>query len=227
MRLMLWGFFKKIIIADTMAFYVDKVYGTINKQEGFSLILAIFFFTMQIYCDFSGYSDIAVGTSKLLGIKLMKNFDCPYLATSINEFWKRWHISLSTWFRDYVYIPLGGNRCSKNKQKINLLVTFLVSGLWHGANWTYVFWGGIHGVAQIIENSCAKGITKIKKSKFGLLLSWAFVFLFCNIAWVFFRATTIHEAFYVLTHWITGMNNPIVYIKKGFLDAGMWKEELC
>lgn len=142
LRLMAWGYFKKIALADTLAVYVDAVYDSLYDFEGFILIVIILFFSIQIYCDFSGYSDIAVGTARLFGIDLMKNFNCPYFATSINEFWKRWHISLSTWFRDYVYIPLGGNRCTKGRQSANLMLTFLASGLWHGANWTYLIWGG-------------------------------------------------------------------------------------
>ena len=133
-KLMLWGYFKKIVLADNLAKYVDLVYGNLNQYKGFNLVLAVFFFTIQIYCDFSGYSDIAIGTAKLLDIDLMTNFKSPYLSASVKEFWRRWHISLSTWFRDYVYIPLGGNHCSKIRCGMNLLVTFLVSGLWHGAN---------------------------------------------------------------------------------------------
>lgn len=140
--LMAWGFFKKIVIADTLAIYSDKIFNDVMSYTGFSLIVAIFFFTIQIYCDFSGYSDIAIGTAKLFGIKLMDNFRSPYFSSSIKEFWSRWHISLSTWLRDYVYIPLGGNRVSKLRHKLNLLITFLISGLWHGANWTFVVWGG-------------------------------------------------------------------------------------
>jgi D-alanyl-lipoteichoic acid acyltransferase DltB (MBOAT superfamily) len=142
LKLMAWGYFKKLAIADVVSVYVDAAYSSLGTCTGFDLLAAIFFFTIQIYCDFSGYSDIAIGTAKLLGIDLMTNFKSPYFSTSIKEFWSRWHISLSTWFRDYVYIPLGGNRCSKVKRDRNLLITFLTSGLWHGANWTYVVWGG-------------------------------------------------------------------------------------
>ena len=152
LKLMAWGYFKKLAIADVVAIYVDKAYENLASCTGFDLAAAVFFFTLQIYCDFSGYSDIAIGTAKLMGIDLMKNFDSPYFSCSVREFWRRWHISLSTWFRDYVYIPLGGSRCSKLRNYVNLLLTFLVSGLWHGANWTFVFWGGLHGVAQILEN---------------------------------------------------------------------------
>lgn len=142
LKLMLWGYYKKVVIADTLAPYVDMVYGQLKYYQGFALVIVIFFFSLQIYCDFSGYSDIAIGTAKLFGIDLMKNFDAPYFSKSIKEFWKRWHISLSTWFRDYIYIPLGGNKCSKVRHYINLLVTFLVSGLWHGAEWSFIYRGG-------------------------------------------------------------------------------------
>lgn len=150
---MLWGFFKKLVIADNLAPFVDRVYADVGSYYGVDFAVVIVFFSIQIYCDFSGYSDIAVGTAKLLGIDLMTNFKSPYLSASIREFWSRWHISLSTWFRDYVYIPLGGNRCSKLRHKANLLVTFLLSGLWHGASWNFVAWGGMHGIAQIVQAS--------------------------------------------------------------------------
>lgn len=215
MKRIAWGYFKKIVVADTLAIYVDMVYGSLSKYTGFSLVLAVFFFTIQIYCDFSGYSDIAIGTAGLLGIDLMQNFDCPYFSTSIKEFWKKWHISLSTWFRDYVYIPLGGNRCSAMRQKMNLLITFLVSGLWHGANWTYVLWGGVHGVAQIIEDIFSAPIANLKKRKAGVLVSWLTVFIFCNITWIFFRAASVQDAFYVLTHWWEGLLLPFTYILEG------------
>lgn len=142
LKLMAWGFFKKLVIADVLSKYVQMVYSSPYDYVGFALVLASLFFTIQIYCDFSGYSDIAIGTAKLLGINLMTNFKNPYLSASVKEFWSRWHISLSTWFRDYVYIPLGGNRVGKLRHNVNLLVTFLISGLWHGANWTFVVWGG-------------------------------------------------------------------------------------
>jgi len=142
LKLMAWGFFKKLCIADVLTKYVKTVFDCPTQHHGFALLLASVFFTIQIYCDFSGYSDIAVGTAKLFGIDLMTNFRNPYLSQSVKEFWSRWHVSLSTWFRDYVYIPLGGNRVTAYRNMFNLLVTFLLSGLWHGANWTFVAWGG-------------------------------------------------------------------------------------
>lgn len=142
LKLMGWGFFKKLVIADVLAKYVQTVFTSPQEFQGFALVLASVFFSIQIYCDFSGYSDIAIGTAKLLGINLMTNFKNPYFSTSVKEFWSRWHISLSTWFRDYVYIPLGGNRKGVLRRNVNLMITFLASGLWHGTEWTFVFWGG-------------------------------------------------------------------------------------
>ncbi|MBN2311845.1 MAG: MBOAT family protein, partial [Candidatus Hydrogenedentes bacterium] len=150
LQLLLWGMFKKVVIADRLALVVDQVYnGDAYSYHGASLYVATFFFAFQIYCDFSGYSDIAIGTARLLGFDLMKNFDRPYSARSIGEFWQRWHISLSTWFRDYVYIPLGGSRVAVPRWYLNLAITFTVSGLWHGANWTFVIWGALHAVYYI------------------------------------------------------------------------------
>ena len=208
LKLMAWGFFKKLAIADVISRYVDMVYANIDIATGFDLFIGIFFFTIQIYCDFSGYSDIAIGTAKLLDIDLMRNFNSPYFSTSIKEFWSRWHISLSTWFRDYVYIPLGGNKCSRSRRNFNLLVTFLVSGLWHGANWTYVVWGGIHGLGQILEKSFIK---KEKDCRIVKVLSWLIVFAFCNLAWVFFRAGTIEQALHYMHRFLISFSNPLSF----------------
>ncbi len=204
-KLMLIGYYKKLVVADVVGTYVDTAYESIQSYHGLDLILVIFFFTIQIYCDFSGYSDIAIGCAKLLDIDLMTNFNSPYFSASIHEFWTRWHISLSTWFKDYVYIPLGGNRKGTFRKNLNLMITFLVSGLWHGANWTYVIWGGIHGLAQIIENSCNRFLKPFRKNKLGHLISVILVFLFCSFAWVFFRANTFSDAIYVLSHAFTNI----------------------
>lgn len=210
LKLMAWGFFKKLAIADVTAKYVDAAYNSLHACTGFDLLIAIFFFTIQIYCDFSGYSDIAIGTAKLLGINLMTNFKSPYFSKSIKEFWSRWHISLSTWFRDYVYIPLGGNRCSKIKRDRNLIITFLISGLWHGANWTFVIWGGIHGIAQVLENRL--GCANKKFSKPVNIIKWLIVFIFCNLAWVFFRAQTINDAIFVIETIIMDLKTPSLFL---------------
>lgn len=220
MKLMLWGFFKKIVVADTLVVYADLVFDNMTQFSGFALALAALFFSIQIYCDFSGYSDIARGVSALMGIELMDNFRSPYFSSSIKEFWSRWHISLSTWFRDYVYIPLGGNRVKKVRQYFNLMATFLVSGLWHGANWTFVFWGGIHGIAQVFEKLL--GIKTIKKKGGIVWLARALiVFLFATAAWVFFRAESFSDAIYLFANMFNGISSPINYLYNGFDDISM------
>lgn len=221
-KMVAWGYFKKIAIADTIAVYVDLVYNAPMEYTGFPLVLATFFFAFQIYCDFSGYSDIAIGVAELLDIELMTNFKSPYFAVSIKDFWARWHISLSTWFKDYVYIPLGGNRKGTLRTYWNLLLTFLASGLWHGASWTYVLWGGIHGLGQVLERICRKCLP-LKKEGFSFICAF-FTFLFVCFAWIFFRANTIKEAVYVVSHLFVGLAHPKGYLLAGyeaFKSAGM------
>ena len=187
------GFFKKLVIADRIAPLVNQVYANPADYDGFLLTLATLLFAFQIYCDFSGYSDIAIGIAKMFGIRLMENFRSPYLTRNIRDFWNSWHISLSTWFRDYVYIPLGGNR---RKTVRNIFLTFLISGLWHGANWTFVVWGALHGIYLILTIQLIQRI-KIK----GRLYSYAttlITFLFVSFAWIFFRANTIQDAFLII-----------------------------
>ena len=218
-KLMAWGFFKKLVIADNLAVFVDAVFEQPSDYHGFALVLGVLFFTFQIYCDFSGYSDIAVGTAKLFDIDLMTNFKSPYFSASIREFWHRWHISLSTWFKDYVYIPLGGNRVSKGRNILNLLITFTLSGLWHGAAFTYVIWGGLHGVMQSIENLLfpKKKSPKKELSKGGI--SWwirvAVVFCLVAGAWCFFRAGSVRQAFYIFFHMTDGILHPRSYLSVG------------
>ena len=207
LRQMLWGFYKKVVIADTFGKYVDKVYSNVTGYKGIDLAFVILFFTIQIYCDFSGYSDIAIGTARLMGIRLMTNFKSPYYAVSIKEFWGRWHISLSEWFKNYVYIPLGGNRCSKPRHYLNLMITFLASGLWHGASWTYVVWGGMHGIVQILEDIFKVTLQKMKSKKILKVLIGLCVFGICNIGWVFFRADTFNDAFYVIRNCLYGVTD--------------------
>lgn len=226
-RMILWGLFKKVAVADTISVYVDNAYQNVSRCSGIDCILAIFFFTIQIYCDFSGYSDIAIGSAKLLGIDLVTNFKSPYFALSVKEFWSRWHISLSSWFKDYIYIPLGGSRCSKWKNYRNILITFLVSGLWHGASWTFVFWGGIHGLAQIIEK--AFDLQRIRRNRIGKILSRILVFIFCNYAWVFFRAESFHDALVIIYHSFSSLSDISSYLhtniglnaKEIFISLGM------
>ena len=204
-KLMTWGFIKKLCVADVFAVYVDRVFGSVYDFKGFALLLAVGFFTLQIYCDFSGYSDIARGCSKMLGIELMENFRSPYFSGSIREFWSRWHISLSTWFRDYVYIPLGGNRCGKVRHNVNLMLTFIVSGLWHGANWTFLVWGMVHGLGQAAENAFLRREGEAKG--FVRALRTAGTFVFVMLAWVFFRAGSLNEAVYVLGNLTAGISS--------------------
>lgn len=207
-RLLLLGLIKKIVIADMMTKYVDEVFNKVPEHHGICFAWATLLYTFQIYCDFSGYSDMAIGVARMLGFDLIVNFRQPYLASSIKEFWGRWHISLSTWFRDYVYIPLGGNRCSRSRRDLNLLITFLLSGLWHGASWTFVLWGGIHGVCQIIENRVkeAIGLTREKEKDLGKgikLLLTILTFCIVSYAWMFFRANSISEALYIVRSMFT------------------------
>jgi D-alanyl-lipoteichoic acid acyltransferase DltB (MBOAT superfamily) len=197
LRRILWGLFKKMVIADNLATYVNMAYGAPENYSGLALSAATVFFAIQIYCDFSGYADIAIGSAKVMGFKLMENFKNPYFATSIPDFWSRWHISLSTWFRDYVYIPLGGNREGKVKYTRNILATFLLSGLWHGANWTYVVWGGIHGVFTVFSRFFSKAFHVTDSAAMLFLNRFATFFIVC-IAWVFFRARSVSEAWFII-----------------------------
>ncbi len=214
LQLMAWGFFKKIVIADNLAELVNQVYNNPTEYDGFSLVLATIFFAFQIYCDFSGYSDIAIGSAQVMGFTLMENFRRPYFSKSIKEFWGRWHISLSTWFRDYLYIPLGGNRVVKWRWYYNIFIVFLVSGLWHGANWTFIVWGALHGFYQIFGSLTAKQRDTIA-DKIGLRSNAAFykfmqvgtVFFLVCFAWVFFRANNITDAWYIIAHAFSGIGN--------------------
>lgn len=192
--LILWGMFKKVVVADRFALYVDTVYNSPTKFTGLATILASIFFSFQIYCDFSGYSDIAIGSARVLGYDLMENFKGPYFSKSIREFWQRWHISLSTWFRDYLYIPLGGNRGGKFSTYKNLLIVFLITGIWHGANWTFIAWGMFHGFFLIIERLGLKDIL----NKIPTIFQVAYVFIISTVGWVFFRADNIENALVIL-----------------------------
>lgn len=226
LKLLTWGVFKKSIIADMLAEYVNKVFENPGNYQGFALAIVGIFFSIQIYCDFSGYSDMAVGIAKLLGFDLTNNFSSPYFSASVKEFWRRWHISLSTWFRDYLYIPLGGNRVGKIRKQINLLVTFLISGLWHGANWTFVVWGGMHGIAQIVENAVLRK-QKRDYTRWHKLCRVLIVFTFCTFAWIFFRARNVSDAFYILIHVFDGITEPLVYLRQGFRDIGIGKRNFA
>lgn len=221
LKRMAWGYFKKIVVADRLAIYVDAIYGNVVNYSGFSLIIATLFFTVQIYCDFSGYTDIAIGTAKLMDIDLMENFKSPYLATSFKDFWRRWHISLSSWFRDYLYIPLGGNKFGPLRRDFNTIITFLMSGLWHGADSTYLVWGGLHGIAQVAEKHFCGKRKHMNGWKVFRGIKITFVFLFCCFAWIFFRAETIGDACYIIKNITAGIDSPIAYIKDGLLALGL------
>lgn len=218
-RLMLWGFFKKVVIADRLAAYVDSVYNSPDGNSGAMLLLATYAFTFQIYCDFSGYSDIAIGSARILGFDLMENFRRPYGATSIREFWQRWHISLSNWFRDYVYIPMGGNRKGEIRTYVNLMITFLVSGLWHGASWTFVLWGVLHGLYLTAEILIRKygfqSEAPMNRSSVIKAVKTIITFHLVAFAYIWFRANSIDDAIYISTQILTNIAS--------YLDLGAFK----
>lgn len=203
LQLVLWGLFKKVVIADRLAPIVDAAYRNPAFTSPADLIIATYFFAFQLYCDFSGYSDIAIGTSRVLGIELFENFRRPYLSTSVREFWaQRWHLSLSAWFRDYLYFPLGGSRVARWRANLNLMVVFLVSGLWHGANWTFVVWGGLNGLYQVAEGLIAGRRTRVDDARRPFvpqLLGGILTFHLVLVSWVFFRAASLGDAVAVFT----------------------------
>lgn len=208
LKFLLWGMFLKLVLADRLGLYVDKVVGSYMLYDGPTCVISAIFYSLQIYGDFAGYSLMAVGLAKTLGFDLINNFNRPYFSISITDFWRRWHISLSRWLKDYVYIPMGGSRCSKVRNYWNIFVTFLVSGIWHGANWTYIVWGIIHGVAQIIEkvlglnNKGAKGIWRFVR----IVVTFSVV----TLAWVFFRMPTLGDAVAYVGHSFSGFGMPSV-----------------
>lgn len=230
--LIFWGYFQKMVIADRISIFVDAIFDNLYKCGSIEVILGMLAFSIQIFCDFGGYSSIAIGAARIMGFNLMENFKAPYLAESIAEFWRCWHISLSTWFRDYIYIPLGGNRKGKVTKYRNVLITFAVSGLWHGANWTFVIWGALHGAFQIIEDVCSpvyKTIcrhlninTNVFSYHFGRILV---TYLFTSCAWVFFRADSVRQAvsyFHImLTKW-----NPWVLFDESLYEYGLDRREV-
>ena len=205
LKQMAWGMFKKVVIADRLAVVTDQVFNSPQNYPAITLALAAFFFSFQIYCDFSGYSDIALGAAKVMGFRLMKNFDRPYSSRNISEFWSRWHISLSSWFRDYLYIPLGGSRVSIPRWYFNLFFVFLVSGLWHGANWTFIVWGALHGFYLIFGIITASSRQKIKSltgiDRFPRIngsLQILTTFVLVTVAWIFFRTNGVKNSLYIL-----------------------------
>lgn len=194
-QLILWGLVKKVLVADRVGIIANEIFNNHAEYTGYTLIVGVICFAFQIYCDFSGYSDIAIGTARVFGYDLMKNFKSPYFANSLTDFWRRWHISLSSWFKDYVYIPIGGNKVVKWRWYFNLWITFFISGIWHGANWTFVLWGAIHGFGLVIENV----ISYKRYDKFQFVKK-IWVFLLICFAWIFFRANTVSEAFNLIAN---------------------------
>lgn len=214
MKLMAVGYFKKLVVAELLAPSVNNIYDHPADYIGLVFPIATIMFAIQIYCDFSGYTDIAIGCAKLFGIDLQENFKSPYFSRSIREFWSRWHISLSTWFRDYVYIPLGGSRKGAFRHCLNLVLTFLVSGLWHGAGIHYIVWGAVHGIYQILE-ICVR--PKKQRGFFSLL----FTFFEVCFAWVFFRANTLQDAWFILSRSLYGIGDFSNYLKNAVISLDM------
>ena len=209
LRKMLWGYFKKLVVANTLAVYVDSTFAGLANYNGGALLLISIFFTFQIYCDFSGYSDIAIGTAALFDIQLMENFDKPYLSGSIKEFWQRWHISLSSWLKDYIYIPLGGSRQGKLRTCINTVIVFVASGIWHGANVTFIVWGLLHGVINVIEQFIPA--FRVRGGKGVKCIRWLVNFIIIDILWIFFRAQTITDAVFFIGNMFRNFWQPKVY----------------
>lgn len=216
LKLVIWGFFMKVVVADRLAMYVNAAYNNADNHNGTTLLLATTFFSFQIYCDFAGYSSIAIGTARIMGFDLMTNFNRPYFAKTISEFWKRWHISLSTWFRDYLYLPLGGNKVSKYRWYFNLFIVFLISGIWHGANWTFVIWGALNGlylVTAIISQTyrdrinSALGLTRNKT--FFTAVQILTTFILSSFAWIFFRANSVDDAFLIVQKITTSLSGDL------------------
>ena len=214
--IVIYGLFKKIVIADLMAIGINNVYGNLSGFKGIPLLITVIMYSFQIYFDFSSYSNIAYGCGKIFGYELNKNFNLPYFASSIKEFWSRWHISLSTWFRDYLYFPLGGNRCKKYRCYLNILIVFLVSGLWHGAAWTYIVWGALHAIYQILERMFN---LKFKSKTLNIIRT----FILVTFAWIFFRSSTINDAIYVITNMFSFSFNGV---KEQILSIGLDKYDL-
>jgi D-alanyl-lipoteichoic acid acyltransferase DltB (MBOAT superfamily) len=211
LKLMLWGFFQKMVIADNLAVLVDPIYSHPARYQGLPLSLATLFFAFQIYFDFSGYSDIAIGAAQVMGYKTMENFNHPYFSKSISEFWRRWHISLSSWFRDYLYVPMGGNRVSVLRWYLNLFLVMLICGFWHGANWTFLVWGGLHGfylIFSIFTQSARDHLIRMigldRVPRLHSYLKILMTFSLVCFAWIFFRANTVSDAFQIISNLFIG-----------------------
>lgn len=224
---MLWGYFLKIVLADKIAVFVDTVYGDYQTYAGSYLVIATMLFAVQIYCDFNGYTMIARGAAKIMGFSLIENFDAPYLSTSVSDFWRRWHISLTSWFKDYLYIPLGGSRKGKLRKYMNKMIVFLVSGLWHGASLSFVVWGGLNGLYQVLEEvfrPVARKIGDFLKLK-GDTLSANIVkgivtFVFVDFAWIFFRANSLRESIDIIKQMVL-VKNPWIIMDGSIYNCGL------
>jgi alginate O-acetyltransferase complex protein AlgI len=225
LTMMLYGFFKKLVIADRLGMYVNLIYNNYDSATSAQLVVAIFFFSFQIYCDFSGYTNIAIGCAKMMGINLSENFSRPYFAVSIQDFWRRWHITLSNWFKDYLYIPLGGNRGSKFRKMFNILFVFLVCGLWHGANWTFVAWGGVHGLLLAVNHLLLKIDRKRIILRIPLVFRIVGVFLIVSFAWVFFRAPTLVSAAAVISGVFSSTPDFTTVLDN--VNFSIWEFKLC
>jgi D-alanyl-lipoteichoic acid acyltransferase DltB (MBOAT superfamily) len=228
LKLMTWGLFKKVVIADQLAVLVNQVYKSPSQWPGGCLLVATICFSYQIYCDFSGYSDIALGAAEVMGFRLMRNFDRPYLSKNISEFWRRWHISLSTWFRDYLYIPLGGSRVILPRRYFNLMLTFMVSGLWHGANWTFVVWGALNGFYLVVEQAAAAPLKRLGQRLgadawpiLARCCQVAKTFVLITFAWIFFRADSMADGLYIASHVATGMASTLTAAVQGRLAEAL------
>lgn len=206
LKMMLWGYLLKLCVADRLGIYVDTIWNNLSNHNGTTYLLSSIFYTIQIYGDFAGYSLVAIGAARVMGIRLMDNFMRPYFSTSLKDFWRRWHISLSSWMRDYIYIPLGGSRVTQTRLLFNIFATMLISGLWHGAAWTFVFWGAFHGFAQVVQTLW----NKVVKFKMPEIIKIVFCFLFVNLAWIFFRAPDFHSAFQVVTGIFSTTGKPFI-----------------
>lgn len=217
---MLWGYFQKVVIADRIAVIVNAVYGNDENYTGIYVLMATILYAFQIYCDFAGYSNLAIGAAGIMGFDLKENFNVPYKAVNISDFWDRWHISLSTWLRDYVYISLGGNRKGQIKKYRNLMITFLVSGIWHGANWTFVVWGALHGIYNVIHNMVAKK-WKLGTGKIITGLRMLGTFLMVDFAWLFFRADSLKHAYDLILKMIADFNLPSLLNREMAISMGM------
>ena len=215
------GLFKKVALANYLALYVNKIYATPGDFQAPALILATFLFAWQVYFDFSGYTDMARGIAAMMGLRLMLNFNNPYLATSLGEFWNRWHISLSSWFMDYIYIPLGGNRKGRFNTYRNIFLTMVLSGLWHGAAWTFVLWGAVHAFARFATRELER--TAFYRDRVPAFAKQSFVFAIVTFAWIFFRATSIGDAWQIVTRiFASGIADPRCPLLAVLLIAAVW-----